>query len=106
MEARMNGQELEGNLDVICYYFILQPGYLRPQEMKFHPQIPTVKSHVPFTFDLFHNHVVWKGWLMNIAWLLLKSLRNDQWRVNYFLGIVKLRLSCVRIRGQHRIVNS
>ena len=106
MEARMSGQELEGNLDVICYYFILQPGYLRPQEMKFHHQIQTVKSHVPFTFDLFHNHVVWKGWLMNIAWLLLKSLRNDQWRVNYFLGIVKLRLSCVRIRGQHRIVNS
>ena len=59
-----------------------------------------------FTFDLFHNHVVWKGWLMNIVWLLLKSLRNDQWRVNYFLGIVKLRLLFVRIHSQRRIVNS
>ena len=46
MEARMSGQELEENLDIICYYFILQPGYLRHQEMKFHPQIPTVESLV------------------------------------------------------------
>lgn len=61
MEARMSGRELEGNLDVICYYFILHPGYLRPQEMEFHRQIPMVKSHMPFTFDLLHNHVIWKG---------------------------------------------
>lgn len=58
-------------MDVICYYFILHPGYLRPQEIELPPQLPTVKSHVPFTFDLLHNHMVWKSWLMNIVWLLL-----------------------------------